>query len=77
MDLNLDVKDLKKQVDHINGNRNDNHTKYLRIVKIQQNLFNRTKAKGYRIERGKYRARITLNGVKMHLGYFNSPEKAR
>ena len=42
--LNLDIYDLKRQVDHINGIRNDNSINNLRIVSHQQNQWNHTKA---------------------------------
>ena len=61
--------------DHINGNRLDNRKENLRIVSFYQNLLNKSIYKnnksGFKGVRknGKYfRATITINGKKVHLG---------
>lgn len=66
-------------VDHINGNSLDNRKENLRVVTQQQNLFNSrphrkalSKYKGvsWHKPRGKWRAKIMLNGRSHHIGYF-------
>jgi hypothetical protein len=47
--LNLDIENIKLQIDHIDGDRLNNNINNLRIVNNQQNHFNRTTAKGYLI----------------------------
>lgn len=66
------------QVDHINGDRNDNRIENLRAATSQINNQNRT-ARGYILEKrtGKYRAQIKTRGVTTTLGYFATPEEAR
>lgn len=68
-------------VDHINGNPLDNCKENLRLCTHQQNMHNQKSAhknnklgiKGVRWYRNakKFRARITINGKVIHLGYFN------
>lgn len=76
--LGLDITDLKIQVDHINGIRNDNRLENLRLVTCQQNHFNRTKARGYswNKQHRKWQAKIKINGKTQHLGYFDTEESA-
>ncbi len=68
-----------KQIDHINGIRDDNRICNLRAVTNQQNSFNRTKAKGYSWDkaRNKWVTQIHINGKKIYLGRFDSEEDAR
>ena len=68
----LDIENTKSFIDHINGNTIDNNSNNLRIVNNQQNMFNRTKSKGYFFNKNnnKRRALIGLNGRRIHLGYF-------
>ena len=77
--LNLDVTDLKIQVDHINGVKHDNRLDNLRLVTCQQNHFNHTKAKGYCWSKRdkKWQANIHLDNRTIFLGYFDNPEDAR
>jgi hypothetical protein len=65
------------QIDHINNNRLDNRKCNLRIVTMQQNMWNKPKTKGYFKSRKKWTARITANGEHIHLGTFNTEEEAR
>jgi hypothetical protein len=81
----LDAK-LGEQIDHIDGNGLNNQLSNLRIFSNAQNLraFNlhRTNNKsGFRgvswFKRDKkWEAKIRHDGVKLHIGYFNSPEEA-
>ena len=66
-------------VDHIDGNRLNNHINNLRWVTNQQNHCNRTKAKGYCWNKrdNKWMAYIIYNGKKKHLGYFNNENDAK
>lgn len=69
----------KKFIDHRNGIRDDNRIENLRVVNHQQNHFNRTKAKGYSWQKSiqKWRAYLTVDGERKHLGYFVKEEDAR
>jgi len=66
------------QADHINHNTLDNRRANLRAVTHQQNHFNRKNIKGYSWRKfaKKYRAKITLNGKQIYLGYFSTTEDA-
>lgn len=64
------------QIDHINGNREDNSIDNLRLVTPQQNKWNLLKVKGWTYVDGKYQSRIKLNGKTIVLGYFDTPEAA-
>src|SRR6516164_8572552 len=73
----------KDQIDHINGNRDDNCIANLREASRSQNLANarhhrRSKApyKGITLLRGKWVAQISIYGRKRYLGYFDTPEAA-
>lgn len=74
-------RDSKLQVDHINCNRLDNRRENLRAATHGQNQQNSTKYKSntsghkgvhYRKESGKWRARIQVEGKRLHLGDFVS-----
>ena len=71
-----------KFVDHINGNTLDCRKENLRLCDNRQNQLNQRRIrgevpfKGVTKENGKYRARIRVNGIKKHLGKFNTPEEA-
>jgi hypothetical protein len=77
--LDLDINDLQKQVDHIDGQRINNNIANLRVVSHQQNGFNRTKSKGYCWNKHsqKYQAQIGINGKTIALGCFNTEDEAR
>ncbi len=71
------------QCDHIDGNTLDNRKSNLRNCEAYQNAMNRgantnskTGAKGVCLDRGRYRARITFRGKKMHVGYFKTIDAA-
>jgi hypothetical protein len=76
--LNLDINNSKQEVDHINGDKLNNHVDNLRLVNQQENCFNRTNTKGYsfRKARNKFESKIMLNGKSKHLGYFTTEEDA-
>lgn len=68
-------------IDHINGIRNDNRIENLRIATRSQNNINYLAdgggAKGVSLRHnGKYQASIQKDGVKIHIGTFNSQEEA-
>ena len=72
-------------VDHINSNPLDNRRQNLRLATSHQNHQNRKvksnshtglKGVGWHKERGKYYARIQLQGIRVHLGYFEDAEMA-
>tara|TARA_R110001632_G_scaffold61912_2_gene149061 strand:- start:3350 stop:3889 length:540 start_codon:yes stop_codon:yes gene_type:complete len=66
-------------IDHIDGDKLNNNIENLRKVTNQQNQWNRTKAKGYHWHKGikKWIAEIKLDGKSIHLGCFDTEEKAR
>lgn len=74
------------QIDHINGNRSDNRISNLREVTRSQNsqniggAYRNNVSSGllgaYRHEKGKWHARIQLNGKANSLGLFDTPEAA-
>lgn len=74
----------KPLVDHINNNPSDNNVTNLRWCTATENQRNRkigkankTGCKGVYYEHNKWRVRITDdNGKKLHLGYFDSYDKA-
>ena len=75
--------DKKDQVDHIDRNKKNNDLLNLRYVSRSENMRNtgvwKTNTSGYKgvsCEKGKYRASITVNGKKKHLGYFNNKDDA-
>ena len=67
------------QVDHIDGNRQNNQVENLRWVTHQQNQFNQTKAKGYtwNKQNKKWQSQIKVNGKKIYGGLFDTEDEAR
>lgn len=75
-----------EEIDHINHDSLDNRISNLRITTHQQNSFNKrrcnkpTSSKYGRItwdkQYSKWRARLTLNGKRIHVGRFASEEEA-
>lgn len=72
-------------LDHINGDRDDNRIVNLRLATPSQNAMNRKmrsdNATGYRgvyreVQSGKYRAAIGVNRKILQLGRFDTPEEA-
>ena len=75
-----------KQIDHINGIKNDNRIINLREATNSENQKNRGKQsnntsgyKGVSFHKlsNKWIAKATLNGIKNHIGLFVTPEQAR
>lgn len=71
------------EIDHINGVRDDNRFSNLREATRAQNTHNArirkdnsVGLKGVSPERGKFRARITINGNRKYLGAFSTKEEA-
>lgn len=71
-------------IDHINGNRNDNRAANLREVTRAENMQNERKARsnnqcgllGVSPHGSSWRAQITVNGVSKKLGSFSTPSEA-
>ncbi len=70
------------QVDHINGNKLDNRRSNLRIATHAENQRNRGKTKsntsgvkGVALRKGKWEARIRVDGKLLYLGRFDSIEE--
>jgi len=66
------------EIDHIDGNRSNNHVDNLRNVSRQENCFNRTTSKGYCFDKtyGKFKAYIKIDGKGKHLGHFDTEIEA-
>jgi hypothetical protein len=68
-----------RQIDHRNRVCDDNRIENLRLATDSQNMRNRglqlnntTGASGIHLERGKYKARISVNGTRLCLGTFST-----
>ena len=69
---------MDNQIDHIDRNPLNNSIENLRVVTHPQNMWN-TDCKGYSFNkaRGKYVARIKVDGKHKNLGYFVNEDDAR
>ena len=83
--LLLGGSDPNAVVDHINGDRLDNHKANLRFCSPQENWRNSASAQGSSVEfkgvdlymkTGRFRARIHPDGKQKHLGFFATAEQA-
>lgn len=65
------------QVDHIDGDKENNHPSNLRLASNRQNCANRL-AKGIKLDKrtGSYEAKIRIDGNYVHLGCFKDEEDA-
>ena len=77
------TKELPEVVDHINGDTLDNSRSNLRSSTKLKNRWNsmgnsgtQTGVKGVYLDRGRYKALLTVNGIRHYLGMFNSLEEA-
>lgn len=77
--LIMNCTDRKMQIDHINHNGTDNRRSNLRICTNQENIMNTSKHKdntsnykgvSFHKQANKYRAEITFNKKRIHLGLF-------
>jgi len=68
--------DDKKHVDHLDGDINNNRIENLRLCTPAQNEWNKP-CKGVSFEKGKWRARLRVNGKNIHIGLFNSEIEAQ
>jgi len=71
----------ENQIDHINGIRNDNRFYNLREATQSQNSANSSKRnsigyKGVCKRFNKWESQIKIDGKKIHLGYYDTPEEA-
>lgn len=71
------------QVDHINGNTSDNRMSNMRLATNQQNCANQrtpknntSGIKGVSARNGRWVAGIKVDGVRIHLGTFDTRERA-
>lgn len=73
----LTGRDPANEIDHINGDRDDNRAANLRECSRSENMRN-TKKKGVCFHKGqaKWQASIRLNGKRFHLGTFASEDEA-
>jgi len=72
------------EIDHVNGCRDDNRWRNLRVVTHSANMKNtrlrqdnKTGVAGVSIRNGRFCARVQSNGVRMNLGYFDTLEDAK
>lgn len=74
----MGIYDKKVQVDHIDGDPKNNTRKNLRVCTHAQNQQNK-RSKGYSFHKHtkKWVAQIAIDGKKIHLGYYNTPEEAQ
>lgn len=77
--------DGKKQADHIDGDRTNNHVSNLRWATAQENAFNRVSVRGKkdaipkgvtRTKKGTFRASIKIGTQREELGLFTTIEEA-
>ena len=69
---------FNNSIDHIDRNSLNNNLSNLRVATASEQNLNRKykNAKGYSWHNGKWQAQISINGKKIHLGYFDTEEKA-
>lgn len=74
----------KPVIDHIDSNKLNNNVTNLRYATLSENGMNKqinsnntSGVKGVRYENKKWRATIEIDGVKIHIGYYNTMEEAK
>jgi hypothetical protein len=82
----LDNPDDKELVDHIDGNKANNHFGNLRWASSTENNRNRnisivntsgTKGVSWNIQNNKWQANVTIDGIQIFLGYYDSIDDAK
>jgi len=73
----IDNPDNKTLVDHIDGNKHNNHVSNLRWANRSENAANQRLSKGYYKSKNKYMARIHMNGKSYHIGTYDTAEEAQ
>ena len=74
----------KNVVDHIDGNKSNNHKENLRVISQRENITSYHRSKNRELPTGvfyiknkrRYRAGITFNKKTIHLGYYDNAESA-
>lgn len=66
------------EIDHIDRNKSNNHITNLRLCTRQENVINTArKCNGVQqLPNGRYRARVSINNKRVHLGVFNTYQDA-
>ena len=64
------------EIDHINRDRSDNRLENLRVVDRLTNSLNQEHKGCWKMQGGKWTSQIKRNGVRKHLGVFDSEEEA-
>ena len=75
--LELDIKNKDIQIDHINGNRQDNRICNLRLLSNQKNSFNRNCLGYFKNKYGTFTSSIGIDYQVLFLGNFKTEEEAR
>lgn len=85
MENSIELKDLDTRIDHKDNDTLNNKIENLRPATHNENMHNRGmnanntsghKGVSYKKQNDRWVANIRLNGVKVHLGYFDTPEAA-
>lgn len=83
IDMHRLLLDFPKEVDHVNGKRNDNRIMNLRSVTHRENGQNRIEHRNGRLvgacfvkSKNKWKSQIEINGKAKHLGYYISELEA-
>lgn len=66
-----------KDIDHINGKRDDNRLSNLRLATRSENMQNQKRVKGYYAVKNGWFAALQVNKVRHYLGYYATEQEAR